>query len=534
MSTEHEAGAPGDPMSPGAGSSGDGGAVGPGDVRLLGDDDHGTDEWEATVHGPRMPAAPEVPAGPVPVTAPSSEDAVVRRLSALVGGPAGRRIAGSRGFWRAVTVLTLLAAAMICVGVVQKQHCRAEGWGSPDFFWHGCYSDTAILYSSAGLGGDAAVSLPEAVASAKLGTAPLTSAVMWVVAKFVDDPTARVAARQYFDLSAVVLGAVLVIGVAALASVSGRRPWDAAHLAVSPVLAFTALINYDLLAVGLLACALHAWARRRVIVAGVLFGLAVDSRFLLAVVVLAICVVAVRAGQGRAAAWFSGTALFTAAGLRLVLYPGATGGVLDTLGRWKEDGAGFGSLWLIPQLIGQNRPADVPWWPSATGLSSTVVTIGTIFGTVVLVVGVLVVALSSEYRPRVAHVALAAVCAVLVMSKSLSPQATLVLLPLIAVAGLKWRDHLIWAASEIVYFMAVWLYIAGESTPNRGLPAGLYLLFLLWRLGSVSWLGIQAVRAMMDPVHDVVRIPEDGTEGFDDPHGGVVDGCRDHLLVRFY
>ena len=70
------------------------------------------------------------------------------------------------------------------------------------------------------------------------------------------------------------------------------------------------------------------------------------------------------------------------------------------------------------------------------------------------------------------------------MLKSLPVQSSLLLLPLIALAGLRWRDHLIWATTELAYFVGVWLYIAGASAPNRGLPAGFYLVLLLARLGG--------------------------------------------------
>ena len=52
-----------------------------------------------------------------------------------------------------------------------------------------------------------------------------------------------------------------------------RRPWDAALFALVPVLLLTATVNWDLLAVGLAAFGLLAWARRRPVLAGVLLGL---------------------------------------------------------------------------------------------------------------------------------------------------------------------------------------------------------------------------------------------------------------------
>ena len=64
---------------------------------------------------------------------------------------------------------------------------------------------------------------------------------------------------------------------------------------------------------------------------------------------------------------------------------------------------------------------------------------------------------------------------------------------LVALSGLRWRDHLIWAGTEVVYFVAIWLYIAGETTPNRGLPAVFYLIILVARLAGIAWIGVQGV-----------------------------------------
>ncbi len=84
-------------------------------------------------------------------------------------------------------------------------------------------------------------------------------------------------------------------------------------------------------------------------------------------------------------------------------------------------------------------------------------------------------------------------------AKSLPIQVSLLLLPLIALSGLRWRDHLIWASTELVYFVGIWLYIAGETTPNRGLPAVFYLIMLVARLAGITWIGIQAVLVYRSP-----------------------------------
>ena len=102
-----------------------------------------------------------------------------------------------------------------------------------------------------------------------------------------------------------------------------------------------------------------------------------------------------------------------------------------------------------------------------------------------------VLALTPQRRPAVAEVSLVMLAIVLVTGTTLTPQASLWLLPLVALVGLRWRDHLIWAGVEAAYFVAVWLYIAGLTTPDRGLPGRDYAVFVLARVAAVVYLAVR-------------------------------------------
>ena len=52
-------------------------------------------------------------------------------------------------------------------------------------------------------------------------------------------------------------------------------------------------------------------------------------------------------------------------------------------------------------------------------------------------------------------------------------QAALWLVPLVALCGVRWRDHLVWAGAEALHFAMVWVYVGGLSKADRGLPARL-------------------------------------------------------------
>jgi hypothetical protein len=491
----------------------------------------GADQDEATATRSLHRVSERDRPGGYGVVAPSRTDPVVRVASQVVGGPAGRRVASARGFWRAATVLVLLGMVALGLGVVQKQHCRSAGWKTPDQFWHACYSDIPVLFATKGLGGSDRPGLQQAVRDGAFGS-PLRAAAMWAVSGLVDDDAPKVAPRRFFDLSAVVLGGLLATTVVLVVAAAGRRRWDAAHVAIAPILVTVGVVNYDLLGVTLLTAALVAWSRCRPLLCGVLLGLAVGAEPLTAVVAVAVFVVALRAGRLRSFGILAASAALTVVGLRLLLFPGLSGGLSASWQSFKAAVPGYGSIWLVPQLLAQSRPSGAGFWYSGPPIGASAATAGSLLAMVVVVVVAVALGLASEYRPRLALLGLFVVASCLVVSKSVPVQASLILLPLIALAGLRWRDHLIWATAEIAYFVGTWLYIAWVSKPDRGLPAGFYLVLLLLRLAAIAWLAAQAMRASLHAERDPVRAPEDGGPGRDDPLGGPVDEAPDVVVVR--
>jgi uncharacterized membrane protein len=491
------------------------------------------------------PGAPDLPPAearyPGPLTVidcPTRTDPVVRSASAVIGGPVGDRMALGRsrfgpggGLLWITLVLALLSAVTLGLGVLQKQHCANQGWTTPDQFWHACYSDIAVLYGSEGLGTKDAPTLPDAVGPDGLGQPPLASAAMWTVSKLVSSDD-KAGARTFFDLSAMLLAGALGVAVAAVAAAAGRRPWDAAQLALTPVLVTVGLISYDLLAVALLASALLLWARRVPVLDGVLLGLAIATRPTTAAVLMAVLALSIRTGRPRPLLTFGVPALATWLGLRVILMPGLAGGFAKAYETWREAGPGYGSIWMIPGLISQAQPQGVKLLDFGNGLPASWTTLGVLMALTLVGAATVVIALAVQDRPRLAHLALFAVAGSLLVTKSVPVQAGLVLLPLIALAGLRWRDTLIWATTESVYFVAVWLYIGAQTDPNKGLPPSFYLVLLLARLAGIGWLMIQSALAMRDPLRDPVRVPPDGAPGLDDPIGGPLEGAPDALVLR--
>jgi Glycosyltransferase family 87 len=403
--------------------------------------------------------------------APTRTDPVAASASKIIGGPLGRYAAPARpaagSAWQpAAAVLIGLSSLTVAFGVLQKGHCFTKGWDNPDQFWHACYSDLPV---SAGIGH----AMPYLPGAQSLDQPLISGLVMWLVGLAVPDGSALMRQQWYFALCAVLITVIVMSLVAVTAASVPRAPWRAAHVALSPVLVLAGLVSVDLLGVLLASVALWAWGRNKVPLAGVLLGLAISARSYPLVLLVAIGLLALR--SGRVGAWrrLAGTAMATWFAVSLPWFVVNADALLSVYRSWWRGGANYGSLWMVSGLLGQPLPQSrltalvIVGWLAALA-------VGAFF------------ALSLNRRPTVAEVSLVMLVIVVITGKAVPVQAALWLLPLIALVGLTWRDHLIWAGFEATYFVVVWLYIAGLSKLDRGVPPGLYSLLTVLRVAA--WL----------------------------------------------
>ena len=123
-----------------------------------------------------------------------------------------------------------------------------------------------------------------------------------------------------------------------------------------------------------------------------------------------------------------------------------------------------------------------------------------VLGILVTVVLGALLTLGAPSAPRLAAVALVVVAVLLVTGKSFPVQTSLWLVPLVAMAGLRWREHLVWALAEGVHFVAVWLYLGGLQNPDRSLPVSWYAVALLARVAAVVFLAVRAWQSTTEPI----------------------------------
>ncbi|MBM7784317.1 glycosyltransferase family 87 protein [Tenggerimyces flavus] len=456
--------------------------------------------------------------GTVLNTSQSREDPIARMATSWLGGPIGvhARIGVSR--WSPIVVMFLVTTAMFVIGLVQKAPCHDEGWSrqSQVSFTHLCYSDMAHLYRERGFS-------QGNIAYLDRGNYPvleypvLTGAIMQLGATLTHWLGSGDAVRDgvlFFDVNVVVMFLLGLLTVWAVSKVVPDRPYDGLFVAAAPVLALSATINWDLVAIGLTALALLAWSRRHPMLAGCLLGLGVAANFFPLLLFGPLLVLAVRSGQVRI--WL-GTLLAGLATWLIVNLPIMLLATQSWLHYWSftlSRGADYGSLWYVFALSG-NR------------ISHLNVISWVLFGLACLGIGIL--ALRAQRRPRLAQLAFLTVVAFLIFGKVLAPQYALWLLPLLALARPRWRDWLIWQSAEVFYWAAIWLHIGQQLAPAApNAPDRLYWLAVLARLGALVYLAVMVIRDILHPVHDPLR--RDGVS--DDPGGGSFDHAPDKAWVR--
>ncbi|WP_050671230.1 glycosyltransferase family 87 protein [Luteipulveratus halotolerans] len=410
-----------------------------------------------------------MPRTPVRLAVPSRGDGVVAQACEVIGGVVGRYAGVGRRPWTfAAALLSAAASVFVALGVLQKNHCVRSGWSTPGSLWRACYSDLPGAVTAQHL------SDPWATGGPGESQPVLTAYLTWLVRLLTPEGSGLVEQRFYFAAAAIVIVLLIAVTVAAVAATLPRSPWVAAHVALSPVLITASLMSYDMLGVALMALGVLAWTRRHPLMAGTLLGAATMARTFPAVVIVAIALVAWRERR-QTALWRVLSGAVAAIAVGLILGWAVGGDPLASYQVWSDQSAGYGSSWLVVQIAGLDLPA------------AALTALAVIGWVLALVVGVYL-ATDRERNLDVAHLSLVMLVVVMVTGKSVSVQSALWLLPLIALCGLRWRDHLVWAGIELASFAAVWMYAGTSFNENRSLPGPAYALLTVLRL--LAWIGL--------------------------------------------
>ncbi len=457
------------------------------------------------------------PSAPQP---PSRTDPTAARASGLLGGVWGSRAGVRRASWwtplRAVLAMTVLA---MLLGFAQKAPCTSGDWMGSKQYTHMCYSDVVPLWSDERLDvgavpyRDTAVEYPV-----------LTGAFMWASAELARGLHALGGDWSLLVLfgvvTALLLAACGLTTTAAIAQTARGRPYDAALFALSPLLVFHAFSNWDLLAMALTSCALWAWARGRPIACGVLIGLGTAAKLYPVFLLVALAILAVRTRRYAPVAWAGAAAALSWSAVNVPVALAYGHGWWAFYRLSIDRSTERSTVWAIVKTLAHDgtQATDATYWvpPGAAVALALVVALA-----VVCWLG-----LAAPVTPRLGQLAFLVVLAFLLSTKVWSPQYSLWLVPLLALARPRWRLALVWQFVEVaVWFATLTLLLGlGSGQSAHGIGYGWLIVLLVARDGLLIALAGLIVREMWRPDLDVVRATQP-----DDPAGGEFRGATDHF-----
>jgi uncharacterized membrane protein len=438
---------------------------------------------------------------------------------------------------RLVPLLTGVTALAVVLAWIQKQPCATASFDFVKTTTRACYTDIYPLYYVRGLNENKVPYLDSfAGDSINYVEYPVLSGVLMQVVNVLVQPFGIDArGMAFFNVTVLVLALFALATVLATAYVAGRHSLRAGLMvALSPALILTAYINWDLLAVGLSALAVAAWAARRPTVAGMLLGLAIAAKFYPLLFLGPLVLLCVRAGKWRAMGrLLAGTAVaWLAVNLPIMLF--AWEGWLEFYSFSQSRGIDWGSIFFFLQDRGMSGLDD-------TGRLNLLGT-GTFL---VLALGIAVLALAAPRRPRLSQLMFLVLVAFMLPNKVWSPQYVLWLLPLVVLARPKLPAFIVWQIGEIMYFFGIWWYllsvtVRGDSAglsqlvstllsfqlPADGIGQDVYHVALLARFLTVALLAALVIWEILRPSADAVRAGD-----VDDPAGGVLDRADDVISL---
>ena len=486
---------------------------------------------------------------------PSRTDTVGAALSETIGGPVGRHaLIGRQAFLTPLRAMFIIGLLFLAMGWSTKAAClqsttkgtadqRVAVWENNRAYYQLCYSDTVPLYTAELLDrgqfpykshwlekdaagkprtqydGTPAVRYMEypvltgvyqyaSMAVAKMYTALTKLVAIPIVAEVV----------MFFNVSALGLALAWLATVWASAQLAGRRIWDAALVAGSPLLIFQIFTNFDALATAFTAGAMLAWARRKPVLAGVLIGCGVAAKLYPALLLIPLVVLGLRSGRLRDVGKTVVAAALSWLVVNLPVMVVAPRGWTEFFRLNTRRGDDLDSLYnVVKSFTGwAGFDTDLRFWQPPVVLNSVVAALF-----LLSCAGIAYVALTAPQRPRLAQLAFLVVAAFLLTNKVWSPQFSLWLVPLAVLALPHRRILLTWMTIDALVWIPRMLYLYPDA--NHNLPPQPFNVAVLLRDLAVIGMCALVVRQIYRPDLDLVRFGG----RIDDPSGGVFENTAD-------
>ena len=344
-------------------------------------------------------------------------------------------------------------------------HCRLNDWASPDNYIHACYTDIPALFSERGLDTN---TFPFSSATNSIEYPPIIGLGNWLIS-FITPTTNSY--RWFFDIN-ILLITILFFGCALI--VRKMQPKLVNLFIFAPAVIASLFINWDIWAVITALLAIYYFDQKKFELSAIWLGVSIATKFFPIVLLLPIAIIFYR---NKKLTEFS-RYLFTT----FIIWGAFNLPIMLTYfdGWWRfyklnlERSADFGSIWYGLSLFNIDSPS--------LNLIYPLLSIG-------LFAGFTFYLIKLKKTPKLAQVALFAVVIFTTVGKVYSPQFVLWLTPLAVIALTNSRQQItfwLWQASEIIYHLAIWQYLALFTGAQFGLPAGGYVIAIALRVVGVS------------------------------------------------
>jgi uncharacterized membrane protein len=341
------------------------------------------------------------------------------------------------------------------ISFLKFNHCRVNGFTSPDNYVHACYTDIPALFSERGLDTN---TFPYLSPTNSIEYPPVIGLGNWLISFITPSENSF---RIFFDINAVIILVLFFISAIIVRKIS---PTNQYLFPLAPAVIASLFINWDMWAVVSTLLAIYYFDKKKYEASGIWLGISIATKFFPIVLLLPIAIIFYRTSKIR---------LFYRYLFTTVVFWGAINipiALTHFDGWWRffklnlERGADFGSIWYALSLL----DIKIPYLDLIYPLLS-----------IVLFIGLAIYLLKLPSTPNLAAVALFALVIFTTVGKVYSPQYILWLTPL-AVIALQNSKQLItfwfWQATEAIYHLAIWQYLALFSDAQFGLPAGGYAL----------------------------------------------------------
>ncbi|NDG25417.1 MAG: mannosyltransferase [Actinobacteria bacterium] len=361
-------------------------------------------------------------------------------------------------------VFILIVLLVSLLSLLKFNYCRATNWASPGNYVHACYTDIPALFSERDLDTN---TFPYQSSYNSMEYPPIIGLGNWLISFITPQQDSH---RWFFDINAFVIIILFLISALIVRKI---KPEFSYLYPVAPAVAASLFINWDLWATVTALAAIYLFDKKKYEASSIWLGISIATKFFPIVFLLPIAIIFYKQRSLKDFYLYFFKSILIAAAFNLPL------AVLYFDGWWRffrlnlNRADDFGSIWYAANLLGFKLPA--------INYLYTIITI-----LLFIALGFFLIKL--PMTPKLAQVAFFAVVVFTTTSKVYSPQYVLWLTPLAVIALTKSTQQItfwLWQATEIIYHLAIWQYLAGYSGATFGLPAGAYAIASLLRVVGI-------------------------------------------------